>query len=234
MTIADGQKIAIRFTQPLVGNVLGLDPPLGYETRKIDTSGITVSAMNEYSTSTAASYAIDGDTSTYWRSTTAVTWFQIKLLSAKVVTRLRLYLGSYYIKTFTFSGSNDGITWTQIGGEYTAASSTTAQWYTFEIENQDAYLYYRIDTLTAYSSRVYIYELELYETVAIGNHDKFIISFDEYDMVPEGSLSMGTRSATGIEYYCTSDTDIDLSSGSYDGAAYLYGALSLTYDEGVE
>lgn len=235
MAIADGQRIAIRFTQPLVGNVLGLDPPVGYGKSKIDMSGASASALNEYSTSYSASYAIDGSTSTYWRGTTDVNWFQIQLQEAKVVTQLRLFLGSYYIKTFTLSGSNDGATWTQLGGEYTAASSTTAQWYTFEIENTDAYLYYRIDTLTTYTnSRVYIYELELYENIPIGNETKFTVSFDEYDMVPEGSLFRTTRHVTGMGCYCSSDTEIDFSSGSYNGIACERGIISLAIDEGVE
>ena len=220
MAIADGQKIAIRFTQPLVGNVLGLDPPLGYKKSKVGMNGAVASALNVYSTSYPASNAIDGSTSTYWRGTTAVNWLQIRLREAKVVTQIRLYLGSYYVKTFTFSGSNDGTIWTQIGGEYTAANSTTAQWYTFEIENTDAYLYYRIDTLTAYSSSVYIYELELYETVAIGNETKFTVSFDEYDYVPDGSISRTTRPVIGIEHYISANTDVDLERGVYEGLMF--------------
>ena len=232
MTIADGQRIAIRFTQPLVGNVLGLDPPVGYKKSKIDMTGVVASALNAYSTSYSASYAVDGSTSTYWRGTTAVNWFRIQLPEAKVVTQLRLYLGSYYIKSFTFSGSNDGETWTPIGGEYTAASSTTAQWYTFDIENDNAYLYYQIDTLTAYnSSRIYIYELELYEDVPVGNETKFSVSFDEYEYTPGGSLSRVARPVTGIEYFFTLNENIDLSAGSFENTVHLDSGICLTTKE---
>lgn len=224
MSIADGQRIAIRFTQPLVGNVLGLDPPLGYKKSKIDMAGAVASALNAYSTSYPASNAINGSTSTYWYGTTATNWLQIRLREARVVTRLRVYLGSYYVKTFTFSGSNDGETWTQLGGEYTAASSSTAQWYAFDIDNADAYLYYRIDTLTTYGSRVYIYELELYETVAVGNETKFTVLFDEYNYVPGGSISRTTRPVTGIEHYISADADVNLEHGVYEG---------LTFDKGL-
>lgn len=235
MTIADGQRIAIRFTQPLVGNVLGLDPPVGYKKSKIDMTGTVASALNVSSTSYPASNVIDGSTSTYWRGTTAINWLQIRLQEAKVVTRLRLYLGSYYIKTFTFSGSNDGETWTQLGGEYTAASSTTAQWYTFDIDNTDPYLYYQIDTLTAYSSsRIYIYELELYEDVPVGNETKFSVSFDEYDFVPNGSLSRVTRNVAKLERYISVDTKIDLSRGTYSGIEHSAGVLTLAVQEEVE
>lgn len=233
MAISDGRIIVVGFTQPLVGNVLGLDPPIGYKKSKIDMSGAVVSALNVYSTSYPASNAIDGSTSTYWRGTTSINWLQIQLPTARIVTQIRLYLGSYYVKTFTFSGSNDGIEWTQIGGEYTAASSTTSQWYTVDVENDTEYLYYRIDTLTTYSSTVYIYELELYEDAPVGNETKFTVSFDEYDYVPGGSLSRVTRPVTGIHHYISVDTKLDLSSGSYRGITYSSGSLSLAIDEEV-
>ena len=232
MAIADGQKIAIRFTQPLVGNVLGLDPPLGYAVRKVDMSSATLSVQTMYSSSYPVSNAIDGNTSNYWIGSGSVNWLQAQFRSARVVTKIRLYLGSYYIKTFTFSGSNDGDEWTQIGGEYTAANTTSAKWYEFDIDNSTPYLYYRINTVTTYStSYFYLYELELYETVSIGNHDKFTISFDEYDMVPEGLLSRGTRSATGIEYFFTLNDDVDLSNGSYENTEYSELGICLTKKE---
>ena len=194
MAIANGERIAIKFTQPLVGNVTGTNPPYGYKKSKLSIPASAVTALNQYSASYPVSNAVDGSTSTYWRGTTAVSWIQVQLQEAKAVTQIRMYLGSYYIKTFTLSGSNDGTTWTQLGSEYTAASSTTAQWYTFEIENSDAYLYYRIDTLTAYnSSRIYLYELELYEDAPIGNESKFAATFQQYSYVPGGGLSSVTR-----------------------------------------
>jgi hypothetical protein len=143
-------------------------------------------------------------------------------------------LGSYYIKTFTFSGSNDGETWTQLGGTYTAASSTAAQWYTIDIDNTDSYLYYQIDTLTTYSSSVYVYEFELYEDVPTGNETKFTVSFDEPDMHPEGTIRRVIRPATGIEHYVSVNTKIDLLSGNYNGIAYSSGILSLAINKEVE
>lgn len=232
MSIANGRKIAIRFTQPLIGNVTGLNPPVGYKKSLLDLSGAVVTTLNQYSTSDTGAKAIDGSTSTYWRGTTDVNWVQLQLPEAKVVTQIRMYLSSYYIKTFTFSGSNDGVTWTQLGGEYTAASSTTAQWYTFEIENTDAYLYYRVDTLTAYSTtRIYLYELELYEDASTGNETKFTISFDEYDYVPGGSTSKVTRAVKSIESYCSLNAVVDLSNGTFEKTEYSDSGISLTMKE---
>lgn len=230
MAIADGQKVCIKFTQALVGNVTGLNPPIGYKSALIDLKNAAITTLNQYNTSYSGAKAVDSDVSTYWRGTTAVNWFRIQFPEAKVVTQLRLYLASYYIKTFTFSGSNDGETWTQIGGEYAAATSTTGQWYTFEIENDDAYLYYRIDTLTTYSSRVYIYELELYETVAVGNETKFTVSFDEYNYVPGGSRSRVVRGVSQIGVVDANTIVLYFDSGTPNSIQRAVGDITVAYD----
>lgn len=231
MSIADGRKIAIRFTQPLIGNVLGLDPPAGYKKSLLDLSKAVVTTLNQYSTSYTGANAIDNSTSTYWRGTTAVNWLKLQLPEAKCVTQIRLYLSSYYIKTFTFSGSNDGEAWVQLGGTYTAASSTTAQWYTFAIENQEAYLYYRIDTLTAYStSRVYLYELELYEDTGVGNETRFSVSFDEYSYVPGGVIARVTRPVTGLEILDSNTLLLCFNPGTPYSIQRAAGDITVAYD----
>lgn len=231
MAIADGEKIGVKFTQRLVGNVTGLNPPLGYKKAVIDLSDAIITTLNQYSTSYTGAKTVDGSTSTYWRGTTAVNWLQIQLAEAKAVTQLKLYLSSYYIKTFTFSASNDGETWVQLGGTYTAASSTTAQWYTFAIENSDAYLYYRVDTLTAYStSRIYIYELDLYEDAPVGNETKFTVSFDQYNFVPGGSLSKVTRAITKIEQVDDYTILLYFNLGNTKSIQRAVGDITVAYD----
>lgn len=232
MSIADGRRIVIEFTQPLTCDVSGLNPPLGYKKAEIDLSDAVATSLN-YS-SYPASYAIDGSISTYWRGTTAVNWLQVKLSKAKAVTQIKMYLGSYYIKTFTFSGSNDGITWVQLGS-YTAANSTTAKWYTFDVENEDEYLYYKIDTLTTYSSTVYLYELQLLEDAPTGNETKFEVSFNEYDKVPGGTLSESTRRPESVFEFRSIEEFIDMSSGTLSDLALSGGKLKLaTASEGGE
>ena len=230
MPIADGRRIAIKFTQPLIGNVTGLNPPVGYKKSQLSLSQAKVTTLNQYSTSYTGAKAIDGSTSTYWRGTTAINWIQLQLPEPKAVTQLRMYLGSYYIKTFTLSGSNDGSTWVQLGGEYTAASSTTAKWYTFDIENGAEYLYYRVDTLTAYSSTIYLYELQLYEDAPIGNEAKFTVSFDEYNFVPGGSTSRKTRVATAIEIVDSHTIALLFNSGCTNSIQRAAGDITVSYD----
>lgn len=231
MSIADGRKIAIRFTQPLIGNVTGLNPPAGYKKSLLDLSKAVVTTLNQYSTSYTGAKAIDNDTSTYWRGTTAINWLKLQLPEAKCVTQIRLYLSSYYIKTFTFSGSKDGETWVQLGGEYTAASSTTAQWYTFAIENSESHLYYRIDTLTAYStSRIYLYELDLYEDTPVGNETKFTVSFDEYNYVPGGTSSRKTRAVTSLEVADPQTLILNFGPGCTNSIQRAAGDITVAYD----
>lgn len=232
MSIADGRKIGIKFTEKLVGNVTGLNPPIGYKKSKLDLLNATITSLNQYSSSYSIVNAFDGSISTYWRGTTQVNWIKIQLTEAKVVTQIKMYLGSYYIKTFTFSGSNDGETWTQIGGEYTVSSSGVAQWYTFEILNSNSYLYYKVDTLTAYdTSIIYLYEFELYEDIAIGNETKFTVSFEEYDYVPGGSLSRVTREVDGINNYISLDKDLEISNVTCNNTKYLSTGICLAMKE---
>lgn len=59
-----GQKIAIRFTEKLVGDVSGKNPPSVRGKNYFRPTG-TATASSQYS-SYAASRAFDGDTSSYW------------------------------------------------------------------------------------------------------------------------------------------------------------------------
>ena len=220
MNISDGRKVVIEFTEPLIGNVDGLHPPIGSKKSKISLSAAAVTTLNQYSTSYTGAKAVDGNTSTYWRSTTAVTWIAFELNEPKAITQIKMLLGSYYIKTFIISGSNDGIEWMQIGDVFTAASTTTLQWYTFDVANETKYLHYKIDVLTSYSSYIYLYEIQLFEDVPIGNETKFTASFDEYDMVPGGIVFRTSRKPIAIEQDIAMNSMVDLSVGSFNGLIF--------------
>lgn len=228
MSIADGEKIVIKFTQPLIGNVLGLDPPVTSDVVKADLSEAVVTTLNQYSSSYPGSNIIDGRTDTYWRGTTSSNWIQLQLEDAKIVQKLRLYMGSYYISSFKFYGSNDGSVWTQLGGTYSGASSTTGQWYSYTIENESAYLYYKLETVSGYSSsRIYLYELEMYEKVPAGNEMLFTVSFDEYEYVPGGKLLSETRRVVAIEQYPRVNMELDLTSGNTTNVCMKDGVIML-------
>lgn len=194
----DGTDLYIQFTQPLVGDISGLNPPIKYKQQKANVA--LVATLNQYSSSYPAANLIDGSTSTYWRGTTAENWMEFTFAEPTRVTGLRMYLGSYYIKTFTISAQTESGEWEQIGGEFTAASSTTGKWYEFEFENPNSYTAYRINTLTAYStSRIYVYEVELIETVPSGNADALLVTIPEWDYVPGGTLAPAARAVAELE-----------------------------------
>lgn len=237
----EGTEVAIRFSQPLVGDITGYDTPAGHVQNSIDLSEAIITSLNQYSSSTSPAMVIDGDTSTYWRGTTAVNWIQFQLPEPKTITSLRMRMGSYYIKTFTVSGSNDGATWVQLGGEYTGASSSTAQWYDIPIDNSDSYLYYRIDTLTTYDSRIYLYEVELQETVPVGNETKISIAGKTYDYVPGGELEDVSRTVVSVSTVSEIVTDpednavvyLKFADGNVNSIRNMVGGVFITYSGGT-
>lgn len=235
-TNEDGTEVALRFSQPLVGDITGFDNPVGYTQKAVDLSKAEITTLNQYSTSYTGAQAVDGNASTYWRGSSAVNWIKFRLPGSKVITHIRMYLGNYYIKTFTVSGSNDGSTWVQLGGEYTAASSTTAQWYTIPIENDSSYTHYRIDTLTAYnSSRIYLYEVELQETLPLGNESKFSVDGNTYQYVPGGELVPTNRTVASLRVDPEDASLVYLSfdPGNLRSLKNLVGQVSLRYAGGT-
>ena len=235
MAIGDGKKIAIRFTEALVGDVSGLTPsPLGYKYEPFSTDGATITALNRYSSSYSADNAFDGNISTCWRGTTIVNWIQIQYASANVVKKVRMYFhSSNYINSFTVSGSNDGENFTQIGETY-QFNVSEAGWYETMISNDTAYLYYRVDTLSGPSSSIYLYELELCEEIPLGNESKFTVTFQEYNFVPGGTLQSAEREVASVSGYVNIDRLLDLSSGTLTDLTYDGGSLTLEVIEEEE
>lgn len=229
MTIGDGRKIGIRFTQPLIGNVTGLNPPLSYKQQKIDLSGATLTTQNQYS-SNSIKNAIDENETTYWCGTTAANWVKFALLEPKLITSIRLLLGGNYIKKFTFLGSNDGVEWTQIGEEFVTNATSTRTWYEFSVENETEYSYYKIDILDSSYRYPYIYEVELCETVGVGNEAKFKVSFDQYSFVPEGTLSKTEKDIESIEVVDENTIVLALFDGNMKSIQNSIGEVTVIYD----
>lgn len=232
---AEGTDVALRFSRPLVGDITGCGTPVGYVQKSIDLSEATITSLNSYSSTYSPTKVADGNISTYWRGTTAVNWIKFQLIEPKTIISVRMYMGNYYIQTFTVSGSNDGETWTQLGGEYTAASSTTAQWYDISIDNSDLYLYYRIDTLTAYSSRIYLYEVELCEAAPVGNETKIAVTGQTYEYVPNGELEGASCTVIAVSEDPDDDAIIHLkfAEGNTKSLKNMVGNVAITYSGGT-
>ena len=211
MAKGDGEKIAIRFTLPLIGDVSGITPvPLGYKHEKAKPDAVT--ALNQYSTSYPPEKAVDGSIDTYWHGTTTDDWFTAYFDEPIVLSRLRVYFKTNPIRSFTLFGSDDGETFTQIGGTYNVSSSSTgAGWYEYDIENSTAYHYYKIATYSYYVDVLYLYEIEYYHLVPTGNETKFTVSFPEYTFVPGGTLKTVQREVSSVGTYTALNIDVDIS-----------------------
>lgn len=112
-------------------------------------SGVA-SASDEptYNTTTYYAYHAFSDDSLWWHSGTSVTtrWISYKFNSAKNVKKFTIKnvntSGSGNINSFKLQASNDGSSWIDLG-TYTNSNVNGAE-STFNVNNESAYLYYRI------------------------------------------------------------------------------------------
>lgn len=230
----DGARLGIKFTQPLVGDVSGLTPtPVGgTDYSKANIKMAVIATSSQYSDSYSGKNTVDDNTSTYWYGTSAISWILYKFLKPFALKKLRIYMASYYVKTFTISGSNDGVEYTQIGGVLTGASSSTGQWYEYILDNAIEYSYYRINTLTAYSSRVYLYEVEMYRYGPIGNEEYFTITGNEYDFVPNGTLSQKQYQVVSVSSHPTESNSLLLEIDDFSRFCSVAGDITIAYSGG--
>ena len=229
MSKADGQYIAIRFTEALTGDSSGLTPsPVGgTEERVAEISNIIGSS--QYSTYAPERF-IDSDTSTYWRPSSVSGQYAVfTLTQQQAVIRFRIYVGNttYRPNTFTLSGSNDGETYTVV---YSGTCTSTSGWQEFDFANDDKYKYYRFDITAANSSRLYMFEAELVYTYAGGNEIAFTVTGQEYDMEPEGTLYTQSYDVISVEAYPEDEYAILLSILPLDRFHRVQGDLTVTYD----
>lgn len=93
----------------------------------------TASASSSVSTTYSPSKAVDGSTSTYWRSTAAATqWLRLDLGSAKAVGRVVVNWNdsTYFAKGYRIETSADGVTWTSRYSTTSASSGTKTHTFT--------------------------------------------------------------------------------------------------------
>ena len=141
-------------------------------------SGV-VSASSEYNINYSAWYAFDGvygyDQQTWATSGGHTTgeWIQYLFGSAKIIKKIatvnRNEGNVRAIKTFKFQGSNDGTTFTDLAN-CEISSGTAGYRQEFTINNDTAYLYYRLYVTEPWISgdlTVGLAELELFEEVEV-------------------------------------------------------------------
>lgn len=225
---ADGHNIVVKFTEALTTNP---SATLGYAYRQLTDAIVTT--LNAYSTTYPATALIDGvaSTSAYWYGTTAINWIKLELTRPRIAQGFKWYIASstYYPLTFTISGSNDGSTWTQLGGTFTGTSTTG--WQEFTFTNTTEYKYYKIDTLTANSSRLYISEVQL--LIGYGNEAAFTVTGQEYNFVPDGELQTVEYRIESVYAHSTEENAIVLETIANDRFCSIVGNVSVAYNADV-
>ena len=140
-------------------------PTLGY----ITVSSAQVASVYE----NPASYAIDGNTSTYWREVLRYSQYWTAVFSSpRIIKRLEIYCSgvigggfppsNYSPKYFYIQGSNNNSDWTNLTSEV-HLTWTTAAWQNVEFtDNTTAYQYYRILFTASQGSTAGLVEVKAY------------------------------------------------------------------------
>lgn len=128
-------------------------------------SGIA-SASAVYDNSSPAYYAFDGKESTAWKSNSNATntkYIQYQFETAQCVKKIHLIAEAAQACTYTFSGSNDGTTFTDLS-TFTVSSGSQVSDY-FDISNTESYKYYRLSAVKNSSgfNGVTIYSLMMFD-----------------------------------------------------------------------
>ena len=189
-------------------------------------SGV-VSASSEYNINYSAWYAFNGvygyDQQTWATSGGHTTgeWIQYLFGTAKIIKKIatvnRNEGNVRAIKTFKFQGSNDGTTFTDIAS-CEIASGTAGYRQEFDINNDTAYLYYRLyvtETWIPNDMTVGLAELELFEEVEVEVAElndlvdvNLVTLADGQALVYDSTLSKWTNSkAVGTAHGGTGNTD---------------------------
>ena len=223
-----GKYIGIKFTEALIGDISGLDPPVGYKPGSVDLAqGKTVTVGN--ASYGAGANAVDGNSNTYWGTySTLPWWIMIDLGESK--RNAGFYIlqnnASYRAKDYTILGSNDGETFNQIGiGQLLNIAEQIITYTTNE------YRYIRIN-FTSYwsSSRAYIYTLKILEAEPVGNETAFVISWQE-PLYINGPLIDKTYKPISISQHSTEEKSILLEMDQFARFNNVFGNINIIYSK---
>lgn len=180
-TKAQGSKIAIRFTYPIIGNPG--DPIIDHSGEH--ATGKPSTAQNEQ-TGYESDKAFDGNESTYWRPGYRLTnrWVRVDLESSLYIDKLVLRQGSGgTYTTFRLEGSNDDSEWHTVIED---SQGTTVDYYEYEFSPVQ-YRYWRVIGLTRSANYPGYSAIQLHGAV-IGNEVAFTVTGSERWM-PGGPLT---------------------------------------------
>lgn len=222
-----GQKIAIQFTEKLVGDVSGKNPPFMRGENFFRATG-TATASSQYS-SYSPDRAFDGDTSSYWYTrSSGIQWIQIQFSEKIYASGFRWYVASYPPYSFNTYGSDDGEAWSLL---VSANSPSSPGWYTFDFP-VGSYLYYRWEITSRHSSYLRIQDIELRE--AAGNEAAFTVTGQEYKYI-NGPIIEKTYQVVSVERHpdYTDDKHVLLTMHPQGRFNNVVGNLTVSYDHTI-
>lgn len=181
-----GQKLAIKFTEDLVGDVDINN--VTYSSEKISFARITLTTNSSSNYGNGLDSIYDGSLSTYFGTITALpNWIRFEVMGDYPVNKLRFYNGaSYRPNAFTFEGSHDGSSWVSL---YSGNMPNATGWVEHTFENTTVYRYYRLSVTSRHSTITYIYEVELFW------------DFPQYTNVPAFQITGQRQRHIGSEVY---------------------------------
>jgi len=121
----------------------------------------TGTSSSQYSSSYSAAKAVDGSTSTYWRSSSSGTqWLRVDLGAAQSIKRFVInWNGSYYARSYRVETSSDGTNWTS---QFSQSSSSTGD-RTITLTSAVSARYVRVYCTSAAQYNYQMTELEVWD-----------------------------------------------------------------------
>lgn len=129
---------------------------------KADSGSYSLSASGSRTTSSYPYRAFDGNTSTYWMSSTGTTaWIQLNVPEGLIVNKMKISFvqSESWSTTTTLQALNSSGTWITLIGNIDLPSSNTLKEYT--ISNPSTYRSYRLVFSTNESTEITLYEWQI-------------------------------------------------------------------------
>jgi|GEM_PF-1308946 len=236
MSKEKGQRIVVKFDSELLGDVRGFEPnPLGgFVDSKM--SGLVISSNVNPTYGNGINSIMDGSTSTYCGTISALpNVFDFRQYDRYVVYKIRVYSGaSYRINQFSFQGSVNGVDWIDL----VVSNLTNATgWSEFVFENDVAYTFFRFNAISRYSTRTYLYEIEIYGKYPIGQERAFSVTGEEFSFVDgpsnNGQLVEKIYQVSLVERHPTLENSIVLIMNDLSRFNNVVGSLNVLYDKSL-
>ena len=223
MSKGQGQKIAIKFTQPITS--LTETPENGWEA--IETNEGNLTAYGTYS-SYAPANLIDENTSNYWQTRLVGGYIQLELDNMRFIESFSIYKTTGSAPTeIRVEASEDGFQFETLNS---VSLSYGNGWYSVPTNSKKYYKVYRL--YPTFNSRCYIYELK-YKYLPLLNEVAFKITGQEYQYL-NGPLINKIYGIEKINRHPSEANSIMITTETYNNRFNnSVGNLTIEYDSSI-